>query len=162
MEKNCNNCRFSSDNTEYSSCNNNPDSPTYQHKEDCLFPDTLFYQPIFKPSDMDLLAIESLRDGKPVYRENGIKGIVNHINKKFYQVESVLVVNIYPDKPCTDLTKDEVKEHLYEDVWMWNDNSDLEQYRLLMFDEGCKKQYITKRSGFIHRFKHASLTKPNL
>lgn len=142
MSKDCKNCRYGD--TEYDEyCG------AYKCQGFSL------WQKVFKPSDMDLLALESLRDSREVYGENGIEGVVESIGKTFYQVDHALASMLYAEKPCTDLTKEEVKEHLFENVWMWNDECDLDKYELTGFNR-VGKNYI----GIHHIFAHASLTKP--
>jgi len=118
MKKSCQNCGLSSYNTEYGFCEDNPlkkaGCSTYSQ----------WIPVVFKPSEMDLLALESLRDGREVYDECGEKIIITSIQKENYVGRHILnkihyvATKICLDKPCTDLTKEEVKEHLFEKVWV--------------------------------------------
>jgi len=143
MEKNCNNCK----NSKITPCV-------------CIDSDKW----TFKPSDMDLLALESLRTGGEVYTEGGKKIAITGINKtnylgigEDYYHPNYIISEIYAEKPCTDLTKEEVKEHLFEKVWMW-DGMDPEQRELVGYKENKSYPYRTEKN----KFAHASLTKPNL
>jgi len=116
----------------------------------------------FKPSEMDLLALESLRDGSKVYSEGGEEVIISSIGD-FYRVkkESFLygeyaMDKIYAEKPCTDLTKEEVKEYLFEKVWMWDNRLNLKQREIVGHKINTPYPYETIHNHFLH----ASLTKP--
>jgi len=168
MIKTCETCRFSGNNTKYNWCNENPDSPTYPNgscKMNVFGDENGYWQPVkFTPSDMDLLALESLKTGREVYRKNGKKGVVKDILKDHFLVYTDVfyshVEEIYPNKPCTDLTKEEVKEHLFEKVWTWGNGNNLKQRELTGYDEGDSLPYCTRHNGNKQDFKHASLTKP--
>lgn len=158
MKKSCQMCRFSIEHTNNGYCSEDPDNPI-EVRDHCKLLSE--WKPVFKPSEMDLLALESLRDGREVYSKDGKKSVVYSIegSRNAYSMKTGVHVffydKIYAEKPCTDLTEEEVKEHMFEKVWMW-DKDNAEEYKLVGFIEGHDYPYRTKNN----HFAHASLTKP--
>jgi len=161
MERNCNNCGFGGNNTKYESCARNPECPVCQKKVICVGQE--YWIPIlFKPSAMHLLALESLIAGREVYNKDGRRCIVISIHENLYHIDGqrvcAYVDEIYPDKPCIDLTEDDVRKHIFEKVWTWDHKYNLRDRILKGYKEGNAKPYVT----IIDDYKHASLNKPNI